>query len=132
MLKPVTCSKLLVMSVRSENMLQRANYELVHYHPREATGRNDGPRVEHYLSRVGLGKGYPWCAAFMFTIARDGGVYEAKELPSHGASVFGWKQWAANADEEMSHRTGQYLISTEAEKVSRSDLFFWLNSSNQG
>lgn len=32
---------------------------------REATGRNDGARVEEYLRAVGLGKGYPWCAAFV-------------------------------------------------------------------
>ena len=31
---------------------------------REATGSNDGKRVEEYLSYVGLGKGYAWCAAF--------------------------------------------------------------------
>lgn len=33
---------------------------------REATGRNDGPRVEDYLRSVGLGKGEPWCAAFVY------------------------------------------------------------------
>jgi hypothetical protein len=32
---------------------------------REATGHNDGTRVESYLSVTGLGKGYPWCAAFV-------------------------------------------------------------------
>lgn len=32
---------------------------------REATGNNDGPRVETYLRYVGLGKGYAWCAAFV-------------------------------------------------------------------
>lgn len=31
---------------------------------REATGNNDGTEVEIYLRGVGLGKGYPWCAAF--------------------------------------------------------------------
>ncbi|WP_394676135.1 CHAP domain-containing protein [uncultured Sphingobacterium sp.] len=31
----------------------------------EATGNNDGPRVEAYLRYVGLGKGYAWCAAFV-------------------------------------------------------------------
>lgn len=29
----------------------------------EATGKNDGPRVEEYLRVVGLSKGYPYCAA---------------------------------------------------------------------
>lgn len=32
---------------------------------REATGNNDGPRVEEYLAYTGLGKGYAWCAAFV-------------------------------------------------------------------
>lgn len=32
---------------------------------REATGNNDGIDVEKYLASVGLGKGYPWCAAFV-------------------------------------------------------------------
>lgn len=31
---------------------------------REATGSNDGLRVEAYLRYVDLGKGYAWCAAF--------------------------------------------------------------------
>ena len=32
---------------------------------REATGKNDGPEVEMYLRSVKLGKGYPWCSAFV-------------------------------------------------------------------
>ncbi|HRN93068.1 MAG TPA: hypothetical protein PLS87_11660, partial [Ferruginibacter sp.] len=32
---------------------------------REATGKNDGQEVELFLKSVGLGKGYPWCAAFV-------------------------------------------------------------------
>lgn len=32
---------------------------------REATGKNDGERVEAYLRYVGLKKGQPWCAAFV-------------------------------------------------------------------
>lgn len=31
----------------------------------EATGKNDGTRVEEYLAYTGLGKGYAWCAAFV-------------------------------------------------------------------
>lgn len=33
---------------------------------REATGKNDGPQVEAYLKSVGLGKGFSWCAAFLY------------------------------------------------------------------
>ena len=32
---------------------------------REETGRNDGPQVEAYLETTGIGKGNPWCAAFV-------------------------------------------------------------------
>ncbi len=32
---------------------------------REATGNNDGKRVEEYLAYTGLGAGYAWCAAFV-------------------------------------------------------------------
>lgn len=32
---------------------------------REHNGKNEGPRVETYLRYVGLGKGHPWCAAFV-------------------------------------------------------------------
>ncbi|WP_317192428.1 CHAP domain-containing protein [Sphingobacterium faecale] len=32
---------------------------------REATGNNDGKRVEEYLRYTNLGKGYEWCAAFV-------------------------------------------------------------------
>lgn len=33
---------------------------------REKTGKNDGKEVEEYLRGVGLGKGYAWCAAFVY------------------------------------------------------------------
>ena len=32
---------------------------------REASGQNDGERVEQYLAYTGLDKGYAWCAAFV-------------------------------------------------------------------
>lgn len=32
---------------------------------REATGKNDGERVEQYLASVGFKKGAAWCAAFV-------------------------------------------------------------------
>lgn len=33
---------------------------------REKTNNNDGKEVEEYLKLVGLGKGYSWCAAFVY------------------------------------------------------------------
>lgn len=33
---------------------------------RESGGPNCGPEVEKYLQSIGLGKGYPWCMAFVY------------------------------------------------------------------
>jgi hypothetical protein len=41
---------------------------------REATGKNDGERVEEYLASTGLGKGYAWCAAFVNWTMKGCGV----------------------------------------------------------
>ncbi|HEY1021458.1 MAG TPA: hypothetical protein VGE06_04065, partial [Flavisolibacter sp.] len=41
---------------------------------REKTGKNDGQRIEEYLSYVGLGKGNPWCAAFICWVYGKAGV----------------------------------------------------------
>lgn len=40
---------------------------------REATGNNDGSRVETYLACVGLKKGEPYCAAFVSFIFKQAG-----------------------------------------------------------
>ena len=42
---------------------------------REATGHNDGLSVEMYLHSVGLGKGYPWCAAFVHWCFQTAGIH---------------------------------------------------------
>jgi len=53
--------------VTSDNLsllaLQIAKTQL---HVREKTGKNDGEAVESYLKSVALGKGYAWCAAFVY------------------------------------------------------------------
>lgn len=40
----------------------------------EATGNNDGVRVEQYLATVGMPKGYAWCAAFVKFVCNLCGV----------------------------------------------------------
>lgn len=47
---------------------------------RELTGNNDGKEVEKYLSSVGLGKGYAWCAAFVTWSFREAD-YTVPSLP---------------------------------------------------
>ncbi|MFD2556575.1 hypothetical protein [Sphingobacterium tabacisoli] len=53
--------KILFASIR-QSIIVIASKELG---TREATGNNDGPRVEEYLRYTNLGKGYDWCAAFV-------------------------------------------------------------------
>jgi len=46
---------------------------------REKTGHNDGDQVESYLNSAGLGKGYPWCASFVFwTFTQCGDTLDIK------------------------------------------------------
>lgn len=47
---------------------------------REATGKNDGVEVERFLKSVGLGKGYPWCAAFVKTCLLEAGILDANRI----------------------------------------------------
>lgn len=54
------------LPVSSQLMKRACQYMKQELHVREATGKNDGPRVEEYLKSVGLGKGFPWCMAFVF------------------------------------------------------------------
>jgi len=45
---------------------------------REATGRNDGKRVEEYLGAVGLHRGDPYCAAWISFIFKQAGYSEPR------------------------------------------------------
>lgn len=45
---------------------------------REATGNNDGVRVEEYLAYTGLGKGHAWCAAFVSWCYGQAGLSEPR------------------------------------------------------
>ena len=45
---------------------------------REATGKNDGKRVEEYLAVTNLEKGYAWCAAFVSWTFAELGFKEPK------------------------------------------------------
>lgn len=48
---------------------------------KERTGKNDGTIVEGYLASVGLRKGNPWCAAFVYWAYNKAGV---KGIPRSG------------------------------------------------
>lgn len=55
---------------------------------REATGHNDGVQVEKFLSTVGLGKGYPWCAAFVKYCLLSAGISAASRITGAAASLY--------------------------------------------
>ncbi len=56
---------------------------------RELTGNNDGTMVETYLQSVGLGKGNPWCAAFVKWSFLQAG---------YSPPITGWSPTAFNAN----------------------------------
>jgi hypothetical protein len=47
---------------------------------KEATGNNDGKEVEKILATVGLGKGFPWCAAAVKYGLLNAGIVSAKQI----------------------------------------------------
>ncbi len=55
---------------------------------REATGHNDGIRVEEYLSAAGFNKGAPWCAAFIYWNFVKLGYTVDIEYPAWARSYF--------------------------------------------
>lgn len=77
-------------------------------------GENSGPRVEEYLSLVGVPAGSPWCAAFVGWCYRQAG---AVRLPALPAAVRGW---ASSSLVE--------LVSSPQ----RGDLFYWLRRNGRG
>ena len=58
------------LGLPDRNLLSKAKAEIG---VREASGRNDGKRVEEYLRCVGLKKGDPYCAAFVSFCFRQSG-----------------------------------------------------------
>lgn len=80
-------------------------------------GINRGPLVQRFLASVGLGPGYPWCAAFMSHVLRQAGYVGG---PTKGrAAVRNWAKWAKDENKV-------YL------KPKRGDLFYWLNKNGTG
>lgn len=54
---------------------------------REATGNNDGVEVEAYLKAAGFGKGYAWCASFVYWNFEQIGIKTVKS-PAWSPSWF--------------------------------------------
>lgn len=64
---------------------------------RELTGKNDGPQVEKFLKTVGLGKGYPWCAAFVKYCLLEAGVSSAISINGMALSTENKKHFVYRA-----------------------------------
>jgi len=62
---------------------------------REATGRNDGPRVAEYLRYCGLGEGYEWCAAFVSWCYGQAGYPEPRNAWAAALFPSGRTVWRA-------------------------------------
>jgi len=62
---------------------------------REATGRNDGPRVSEYLRYCGLGEGYEWCAAFVSWCHGQAGYAEPRNAWAAALFPSGRTVWDA-------------------------------------
>ena len=76
-------------------------------------GNNAGTAVGKFLSSVGLGTGYSWCAAFVYWCLIQAGA-DPKKLPHNrkAAGVINWISWAGDR------------ITKEPR---RGRLFFWLD-----
>ncbi|MBO9675415.1 MAG: CHAP domain-containing protein [Sphingobacteriaceae bacterium] len=70
-IKPVSTKA----TAEGEKLLQIARKELG---VREASGRNDGPRVAAYLRYVNIGEGSPWCVAFVSWVFGQAGYAEPR------------------------------------------------------
>jgi LysM repeat protein len=55
---------------------------------REKTGNNDGYDVEKYLNSAGLGKGYPWCASFIYWVYLKNNLKISVKYPAWVPSYF--------------------------------------------
>lgn len=74
-LQPVSTQATVSPSALRRKIIEVAKAELG---VREATDRNDGPRVEQYLRYTDLGKGYAWCAAFVSWVYGQVGLSEPR------------------------------------------------------
>jgi hypothetical protein len=82
-------------------------------------GRNAGSFVTKLLGAVGLGPGFPWCAAFVSYCLKYVGLTDG---PKRGrAAVRNWVKWAID---------NKRLVSVDV--VRPGDLFAWLNKDGTG
>ncbi|MFD2553087.1 NlpC/P60 family protein [Sphingobacterium tabacisoli] len=134
--------KILFASIR-QSIITIASKELG---VREATGNNDGPRVEEYLHYTNLGKGYEWCAVFVSWVYGQAGfdvprnpwspalfpkarVYwrsgekvktlESEKVKAHVFGIYGTRVKRINHVGLVKERANDYLITIEGNSNDR-------------
>ncbi|SKC10880.1 hypothetical protein SAMN05660841_04289 [Sphingobacterium nematocida] len=116
------------------NIIKIASKELgIH----EATGNNDGPRIEQYLRYTNLGKGYEWCSAFvswcygkagfsqprnpwspaLFPKARQ--IDKVKAMPADVFGIYGIKAKRINHVGLVKKLSKDYLVTIEGNSNDR-------------
>lgn len=86
---------------------------------REEGAPNSGKFVNFFLKLVGLGSGYPWCAAAVNACFEVAGIFTG---PAKGkAAVISWHRWATMLG-----------ISISPLKARRGDLLYFVNSNGTG
>ncbi|WP_246032682.1 C40 family peptidase [Sphingobacterium yanglingense] len=116
------------------NIIKIASKELGTH---EATGNNDGLRVEQYLRYTNLGKGYEWCSAFvswcygqagfavprnpwspaLFPKARQ--IDKVKAMQADVFGIYGIKAKRINHVGLVKEKQGQYLVTIEGNSNDR-------------
>lgn len=83
-------------------------------------GANRGFWVERFLSAVGLGPGYAWCAAFVYwCLLRAGARSDRLPARRRAAGVAEWVRWAEAHGRLRS-------------EPARGRLFYWLQADGRG
>lgn len=103
----------------------------------EATGKNDGPRVEEYLRYTNLGSGYEWCAAFVSWVYGQAGldvprnpwspalfpkarqIDKAISQPADVFGIYGISARRINHVGLVKEKVGEYLLTVEGNSNDR-------------
>ncbi|SKB49852.1 hypothetical protein SAMN05660841_00896 [Sphingobacterium nematocida] len=103
----------------------------------EATGNNDGPRIEQYLRYTNLGKGYEWCSAYVSWVYGQAGfavprnpwspalfpkarqIDKVKAMPADVFGIYGVKAKRINHVGLVKEKLGQYLVTIEGNSNDR-------------
>lgn len=96
---------------------------------KEATGNNDGPRIEEYITSTGLdAKGqYPWCAAFVYWVYQQHDITIPTAAPAWTPSYFTKESiiWKSRGNNNIQPLKGDIigLYSSYLERIAHAGFF---------